>query len=126
MRKKEVLKLSKQYLAKIIEHYGESKFQQTTPYLSIESRKYSDVKDPHIKGEYCRVLNEIVVYWKNIETVEELTKTVIHEYIHYLQSPTWMTRYYSMGYEYQTHPYELQAYKEEQNWKIINRVCNIV
>ena len=119
MRKKEVLELSTQYLDKVVEYYGESKFHDTTPYLSIEDRRYSDAKDPDIKGEYCRVLNEIVIYWKNILSEEELFRTLVHEYVHYLQSPTWMTRYYKMGYEYQTHPYEIQAYKEEQNWKII-------
>lgn len=126
MKKKEVLELSTQYLDKVTEYYGESKFYQTTPYLSIEDRKYSDAKDPHIKGEYCRILNEIVIYWKNIKSEEELIRTVIHEYVHYLQSPTWMTRYYKLGYDYVTHPYEIQAYKEEQNWKLINRLCNTV
>lgn len=119
MKKKEVLKLSIQYLDKVVKYYGESKFHDTTPYLSVEDRRYSDATDPNIKGEYCRILNEIVIYWENITSQEELFRTLIHEYIHYLQSPSWMTRYYKMGYEYETHPYEIQAYKEEQNWKII-------
>jgi hypothetical protein len=28
-----------------------------------------------------------------------------------------MTRYWNMGYEYGTHPYEIQAWNEEENWK---------
>ena len=48
---------------------------------------------------------------------EWVIQTLIHEYIHYLQSPLWMKRYYDMGYEYDTHPYELAATKAEDNWK---------
>ena len=33
---------------------------------------------------------------------------------HYLQSPSWMKRYYDMGYEYNNHPYELEALEEEK------------
>ncbi len=120
MKKKEVLELSTQYLDKVIKHYGESKFYSTTPYLSVENSKYSDTQDSYIKGEFCHVLNEITIYWKNILSEEELFRTLIHEYVHYLQSPTWMTRYYKKGYRYDTHPYEVQAYREEQNWKIIS------
>jgi hypothetical protein len=46
-----------------------------------------------------------------------LAKTIVHEYAHYLQDPKWMTRYYTMGYKYNTHPYEKEAFKiEELNW----------
>lgn len=119
MNKQEISNLSNQYLFKIEQYYGESKYQTSTPYLSLEDEKNSDGEDLNIKGEYCKILNEIIIYWKNIESKEELIRTLIHEYIHYLQSPIWMIRYYSMGYDYTTHPYELQAYKEEQNWEKI-------
>ena len=58
------------------------------------------------------IINEITIYYKNIASLEELIRTIIHEYQHYLQSPSWMTRYYNMGYDYSDHPYELAAYKE--------------
>lgn len=119
MNKQEIFDLSSQCIVKIEQYYGQSRYQSSTPYLTLEDEKYSDGEDPDIKGEYCRILNEIIIYWKNIESKEELIRTLIHEYIHYLQSPIWMTRYYTMGYDYTTHPYELQAYKEEQNWEKI-------
>ena len=119
MGKKEVIILSYQYLDKLIIHYGESKFQSTTPYISVENSKFIDAHDSLLKGEFCRILNEIIIYWKNIYSKEELLQTLIHEYTHYLQSPRWMTRYYTMGYDYSNHPYELKAYREEQNWKKI-------
>lgn len=45
-------------------------------------------------------------------------QTLIHEYIHYLQSPTWFKRYYNMGYSYNDHPYELEAIRHEQDYKL--------
>ena len=61
--------------------------------------------------------NEIVIYSDNITSKSDLAKTIVHEYAHYLQDPKWMTRYYGMGYTYNSHPYEREAFKiENENW----------
>ena len=52
-----------------------------------------------------------------MKDAKHLAKSIIHEYQHYLQSPSWYTRYYSMGYNYSDHPYEIAAYKEEKNYR---------
>lgn len=109
----------RKYFERVMEIYGESKFQASTPYLSIEDSPYDDADDPDLIGEFRADLNEVIIYHKNIKTVEELVRTIVHEYQHYLQSPSWMTRYYKMGYSYSDHPYELAAYAEEENWKSI-------
>jgi hypothetical protein len=102
---------------KIVEKYGESKHYSYIPYIGIEDSPYSDTKVPKdLYGEYCSLVNEIILYWKNINSKELLIRTLIHEYQHYLQSPSWTTRYYKMGYEYSNHPYEIKAFKEEENW----------
>jgi hypothetical protein len=51
---------------------------------------------------------------------EHIIQTLVHEYQHYLQSPSWFKRYYDMGYHYGNHPYEVQAYGEEKNWELFN------
>lgn len=117
MKKEKVIRLSKEIFKNIALDYGLSKHQPTFPYLEIEDSPYSDADDPDLLGEYKSWDNEMVVYWKNITSREMLVRTLIHEYQHYLQSPTWMTRYWSMGFDYRTHPYEIQAYKEEENWE---------
>lgn len=118
MTKRDITKSVHTYFDKIISHYGESKFQSETPWLVIEDSPYSDADDLDLIGEYCSMHNELVVYWKNIKSVEDLIKTLIHEYQHYLQSPTWMTRYYKMGYDYNNHPYETIAYQREKDYKL--------
>lgn len=112
--RKQVIAYVEKYIEVVEKYYGESKHQKTTPYITLSS-----VIEDDIKGEYCYIFNEIIIYWKNICSLEELIRTLIHEYQHYLQSPSWMTRYYRMGYNYSNHPYEIAADKEEENWKII-------
>lgn len=100
------------YYSKVEQIYGLSKHHKHTPYIYICDEPAPD----DIKGEYCHIFNEITVYIQNIHSHEELIRVLIHEYQHYLQSPSWMTRYYKMGYDYNNHPYELAATAEEKNW----------
>lgn len=121
LSKNKVEKLAETYLDKIIKVYGLSNHFDSEPYLLLEDMVYSDGTDKNLKGEFDSDFNEIVLYWKNIKNEEELVRTLVHEYTHYLQSPSWMTRYYNMGYNYTDHPYEIQAYVEEENWIQFNK-----
>ena len=112
--RKQIVEYVEKYIVEVENYYGLSKHQQSTPYIYLSK----DIVDD-IKGEYCRMINEITIYYRNIDSLEELIRTIIHEYQHYLQSPSWMTRYYKMGYDYSNHPYEVAAYKEEENWQTI-------
>jgi hypothetical protein len=118
MNKRDISQIIHQYFDKIVSHYGHSNHQTETPWLVIEDSPYSDGDDEDLIGEYCAMDNELIVYWKNIKNTEELIKTLIHEYQHYLQSPTWMIRYYKMGYDYNNHPYETIAYEREKDYKL--------
>lgn len=117
MTKREIKKVTETVYKRIIKHYGYSNFHQSVPFVAIESSPYSDTEvDDELYGEYCFMMNEITLYWKNIKNIELLTRTLVHEYQHYLQSPSWMTRYYKMGYGYNDHPYEVSAFNEEEKW----------
>ena len=119
MTRKEIQKITEKIYNQVIDYYGESNHQDDVPYIAIEDTPYSDSKVPKdLYGEYCSMMNEITLYWKNIPSLEVLIRTLVHEYQHYLQSPSWMTRYYKMGYGYNDHPYEVQAFNEEENWKM--------
>ena len=120
MTKKEVEELSELYLDRTIKLLGESKYHPHTPYLSVEYTPESEGIDDKWRGEFDAEANTIIIYSRNITSKRDLAKTIVHEYVHYLQSPKWMTRYYTMGYDYSNHPYELQAFTiEELNWKEI-------
>jgi hypothetical protein len=117
MNKKEVERLAEFYFNKTVDLLGESKYHKHTPYLVIENTPESEGIDNEWHGEYVPEENEIIIYAKNITSKSDLAKTIVHEYAHYLQDPKWMTRYYTMGYKYNTHPYEKEAFMmEELNW----------
>ena len=86
-----------------LDTYGFSKHQDDVPWLDFVE------DDLGMMGEYVADENSLIIYPNHIHTYDDLIETIIHEYQHYLQSPTWMERYYNMGYDYKTHPYEIQA-----------------
>jgi hypothetical protein len=124
MNIEKIKSIVEEVVPKLVRKYGHSKFADTLPYVEYEKNVFSeeevltseDKKDcPY--GEYDTIDNSIVIYYPKMKTKEQLVKTLIHEYQHYLQSPSWMTRYYNMGYGYNDHPYEVAARREEINWK---------
>ena len=127
MKLETVQRIIKEVYPKIEKYYGFSKFNPNeTPYVETHYNIYARYSgEPEAEGtesgchaEYDRIDNSIVVYYPNMESREHIVQTLVHEYQHYLQSPSWMTRYYNMGYRYDNHPYEIEAYKEEENYKI--------
>jgi len=60
----------------------------------------------------------IYLYLPNIPNEEELLRSIIHEYTHYLQDITPLkTRVASQQYTYKTNPYEIEAHANEKRWK---------
>ena len=117
MNKKEVERLAEEYFNRTVDLLGESKYHNFTPYLVVEFSPQSEGIDDEWHGEYVSEENEIIIYSRNITSKSDLAKTIVHEYAHYLQNPKWMTRYYTLGHSYKTHPYEREAFKiEELNW----------
>lgn len=125
----EVKKVIEEVYPKIEAHYGYSKFTpECTPYVETHYNIYARHSgEPEAQGEadnchaeYDRLDNSIVIYWPNMKSRKHVIETLVHEYQHYLQSPSWMKRYYDMGYRYDNHPYEVAAYNEEKNWKIFS------
>mgnify|MGYP003628963996 FL=1 len=121
MENKEILQIANTVYPKIREYYGVGR----KDYPPIEVYKNILVRltgEPDAEGEpadaeYDRKLNKLFIYSDYNNSVEDVTRSIIHEYVHYLQSGSWMGRYYKMGHTYQTHPYELKASQEEENWK---------
>jgi len=87
----------------IVAHYGESRWQSNYFELNL----YDD-PDYNTFGE-CEVdYNEISCNVALCKHMRQAVETLIEEYIHYLQCPTWYTRYDNM-YGYWDNPYEIRA-----------------
>ena len=120
MHLKKAKRLAQKYLDKCVEVYGLSKFHESSPYIDFEpTLKSKYTGEDHTQAEWIHDYNTIVIYYKHMEDEKHLAETIIHEYQHYLQPPSWYTRYYSMGYRYDNHPYEIAAFKEESNYQMV-------
>lgn len=113
-------RLSYKFLEKIEKIYGYSKFHECSPYLEFEPYLFSKhTGENNTEAEYNFENNSIILYYRLIRDEQHLAETLIHEYQHYLQSPSWFTRYYNMGYCYSDHPYEVAAFNAEKDWRIV-------
>ena len=86
-----------------IDEFGLSKYYEHYPYMEI------DMDNANLMGEFIGDNNEIIVYPNAMDNIDDFVPTVIHEYTHYLQRPSWYTRYINMGYEGVDNPYEMIA-----------------
>lgn len=71
----------------------------------------SEYQKLNMLGEYDAVDNIIYLRIRGHRTIYNLARSVIHEYIHYLQPTTgnWYQRYHQK-YGYWKNPYEIEAY----------------
>ena len=110
MNKDSIQSIINKSYPKIEKYYGHSKYQNCTPYIELHHNIYiritGDEYDQDIlsetecnpDAEYDRFDNTIIIYWPKMVNKETIIKSLIHEYQHYLQSPSWMKRYYNMSY----------------------------
>lgn len=93
---------------KILAHFGYSKFYSKSrglPYLVLF---HDDYKTIYGTFDYDNLEVAVNVYLHT--TTRGIIKTMLHEYSHYLESPSWYTRY-SKKFSYQNHPYEIKAHQ---------------
>ena len=100
---------------------------------NLGSSKFQSYKKPDIiydwvasdlVGEWVSSENEITIYVNEIDSLKEFIQTIIHEYVHYLQSPIWYTRHWNRkpNQKYFEHPYEAEAeLVAVMYWKVCKR-----
>ena len=67
------------------------------------------------KAQFDDIENKIYVYYPNMVSEEEVIRSLLHEYTHHLQDPEKWEEYRAEGYD--NNPYEIAAFKAEENWK---------
>ena len=65
------------------------------------------------KAQYEEKTNVIWVYYPNMKTEEDVLRSLIHEYTHYLQNITPLKRKMDSVDGYDESPYEQEAHKNE-------------
>ena len=72
-------------------------------------------------AEYSWSHNKIYLYTDNLNSEEDIIRSLIHECVHSTQSYEIYEAYYTeCNLDYDTHPYEIEAEYEEENWKKYN------
>ena len=131
MNKEIIQQIINEVYPKIVKHYGVHKVYKI-PKVEIHNSIFDRLalipvsNDGIMKmqgvdypsGEFCKETDKIFIYFPEIKDKVDLIKALLHEYKHYLQ-PRWGYEFYTeMGFEYDNHPYELEAISEEQNYKL--------
>ena len=69
-------------------------------------------------AEYSWSNNKIYLYTDNLDSEEDVIRSLIHECVHSNQCREVYEAYYKeCNLNYDTHPYEIEAEYEEENWK---------
>tara|TARA_Y100000389_G_scaffold165037_1_gene169051 strand:+ start:237 stop:629 length:393 start_codon:yes stop_codon:yes gene_type:complete len=72
-------------------------------------------------AEYDERANEIYIYYPNIKNEEDLLRSLIHEYTHYLQDLTQLKiQVYAQNYDYSSNPIEIEAHSNENKWQMFS------
>jgi len=67
-------------------------------------------------AEYHWDTNKIYLYTDNLNSEEDIIRSLIHECVHSTQSYEIYKAYYKCDLDYETHPYEIEAEYEEEKW----------
>ena len=69
-------------------------------------------------AEYSWGSNKIYLYTDNLDSKEDIIRSLIHECVHSNQCYEIYKAYYEeCDLDYDTHPYEIEAEYEEEKWK---------
>ena len=105
-------KLHRGHATKILDwcigRYGRSKYIREYPSIEFRKPLYSDELDQY--GYFDDITNTIYANRELHKTLKELAKTIIEEYVHYLQSDREYQRL-AEQYSYSDHPMEKEAKK---------------
>ena len=107
MTKKRAERIGMRVIGWCLNEYGCSKhYGENAPLLETQ---YQSDTNKRTYGEFDRDQVMIYVFTRTNRTVSCLVNTVIHEFRHYLQSPTWIGRYMTKYGEGRKNPYEREA-----------------
>ena len=69
------------------------------------------------KAEFVDEENAIYVYFPNMVSVEDVIRSILHEYEHAHQDPKKYEMYREQGFDGLDNPYEVDARRAEEKWR---------
>ena len=121
---------------KIQSYYGTGKL--SIPPIKFHHDIYARLSgDPEQSGEHSKTskaqyeekTNIIWVYYPNMETEEDVLRSLIHEYTHYIQvkdledekERSDLFAKYKAMHDYTKDPTEIEAHKNEEDWEMFSQ-----
>ena len=110
----------------IQKYYGKGKLPIPKIDTSHKNTYAMHSGEPEATGEHAATSiaeyykGVIYLYLPNIKDEEGLLRALIHEYTHYTQDSELFAKYRDM-YDYDEDPTEIEAHKNEENWKMFSQ-----
>ena len=111
----------------IQKYYGKGKLPIPKIDTSHKNTYAMHSGEPEAQGEHDATSiaeyyeGTIYLYLPNITNEEELLRSIIHEYTHYTQDSELFAKYRDI-YDYDEDPTEIEARKNEENWKMFSKL----
>lgn len=110
----------------IVTNLGPSDYREEIPRVEVWNdiyARYSGI--PEMRGEDSKKTkaewkdkdNTIYVYYLNMEDIEDIIRSLLHEYTHSLQDPDEEKREEQRKLGYDDDPHEIEAHAAEETWK---------
>ena len=110
----------------IQKYYGKGKLPIPKIDTSHKNTYAMHSGEPEAEGEHAETSiaeyykGVIYLYLPNIKDEEGLLRALVHEYTHYTQDSELFAKYRDM-YDYDEDPTEIEAHKNEENWKMFSQ-----
>jgi len=125
MKQEEITKIVNKVYPLIIQDVLSCDFAGTYPEIEFHYNIYERLSgekgmtgEVQAHAEYNWNKCIIYVYTSKMKCEEDIIRSLIHECVHANQDKILFDLYYQLGETYETHPYEIEARKAEENWKI--------
>ena len=126
MTQEEIQQIISYAYPKIQKYYGKGKLSIPRIDTSYKNTYAMHSGEPEAEGEHAATSiaeyyeGTIYLYLPNIKNEEGLLRALIHEYTHYTQDSELFAKYRAM-YDYDEDPTEIEARKNEENWKMFSQ-----
>ena len=132
MKQKEITKIVNKVYPLIIQYIlinSDCKIKNVYPEVEFYKNIYERLDsipatDDHESfAEYHWDTNKIYLYTDNLNSEEDIIRSLIHECVHSNQCYEIYEALYECDLDYNTHPYEIEAEYEEEKWRNYETKC---
>ena len=117
MERKEIIKIVNKVYPLICADYNSTALVDFHKNIYVRISNILAMEEHESYAEYSWSYNKIYLYTDNLNSEEDIIRSLIHECVHSTQSHELYEIYKKeCGLDYDTHPHEIEAEYEEEKW----------